>query len=339
MNKLLIKMNKIFNEMKREIEERAKGTHCLICNKECSSFCNSHTVPQFILNNIGDNGYITQSSGLMLGENNPVLKAVKGIKNTGTFRCICRECDKKYFKNYEDKENIFKEPGQNILIEIALKNCLRQLAKKLLEKQIHAYSKEHFGITTPIAENWSIDMKENKDEFMRIMKGVTGEKVVEFDLVYWKILDYMCPIAFQGKIVLHGDLNGFVINDIFTKNYRDKMQAINIAIFPISGQTVIMMFVDKSYEKYKNFINQFKKLNDDEKLEVINYILFRYDEEYFIYRPVYNQIKDNENLIKICTEFNLLSEDETEEKGLNDLKDRLPIPNLLSSDFAVPNKC
>lgn len=117
------------------------------------------------------------------------------------------------------------------------------------------------------------------------------------------------------------------------------MQAINIVIFPISGQTVIIMFVDKSYEKYKNFINQFKKLNDDEKLEVINHILFRYDEEYFIYKPVYDQIKDNKNLIKICNEFNFLSEDETGEKGLNDLKNRLVIPNLLSSDFAVPNEC
>ena len=96
-----------------------------------------------------------------------------------------------------------------------------------------------------------------------------------------------------------------------------------------------MMFVDKSYNKYKNFIKQFQKLDENEKLEVINYILFRYDEEYFIYKPTYEQIKNCKNLIKICNEFNLLYDGENENKGLNDLKNRLQIPNLLAPNFAI----
>lgn len=335
MDDLLIEMKKKFNEMKREIEERAKGTHCLICKKECSSFCNSHTVPQFVLKNITENGYITQSSGLIFGETNPISNTFKGIRNTGVFRCICRDCDRDYFRNYENRENFFEKPDQIILREIALKNSLKHIAKKLLEKQIHDYSYEKFGVKAPIAEHWNSDTQENIDEFRKILKGINGKKVIEYDLIYWKVLNYMSPIAFQGKIVLHGDLNGFVINDIFTNSYKDKMQSINIAIFPIFGKTVIMMFVDKSYNKYKNFIKQFQKLDENEKLEVINYILFRYDEEYFIYKPTYEQIKNCKNLIKICNEFNLLYDGENENKGLNDLKNRLQIPNLLAPNFAI----
>lgn len=101
-----VQYKKKFNEMKREVESKAKEKYCLVCKKRCSSFCNSHTVPQFILKSIEEKGYVCQSSGLIIGDDNPIMDTTKGIKNTGIFRCICNECDKKYFANYENPYNI-----------------------------------------------------------------------------------------------------------------------------------------------------------------------------------------------------------------------------------------
>lgn len=336
--------NKIkFNKIKRDIEAKAKGEHCLICKKKCSSFCNSHTVPQFILKNIEENGYICQSSGLILGENNPISDIFKGIKNTGVFKCICNDCDKKYFANYENPYTILGKPTQIVLREIALKNNLKQIAKKMVEKQIHIYMKENYGKQSPLAEYCDDDTRDHKKEFLRILKGINGKKEIYYDLVYWNILDYTVPLAYQGKLVLRGDLEGHLINNIATTDSRDFMEAVNIAIFPITGQTVIMMFIDESYSKYHNFIKQFRKLEEKEKLELINYIVFRYDEEYYINKSVYNKIKNEKALKRICLNVDIwlrrpCEKGELRQYMLSELKNLTSIPNLLSKEFALEYK-
>ena len=83
----------------KEAEHKAKGTECIICGKKCSSFCNSHIVPKFILKNIDKNGYVYSSAELMDLD----YKNKMGISNANTFQVICNECDKKYFACYEDE--------------------------------------------------------------------------------------------------------------------------------------------------------------------------------------------------------------------------------------------
>ena len=335
-----VQYKKKFNEMKREVESKAKEKYCLVCKKRCSSFCNSHTVPQFILKSIEEKGYVCQSSGLIIGDDNPIMDTTKGIKNTGIFRCICNECDKKYFANYENPYNILKKPMQMILQEIALKNTLKQIAKKKIEKQIHAYTKNQFGIQAPIAEYCEVDTKEHEKELIRILKGINKKKDVSYDLIYWNVLNYMSPLAYQGKVVLRVDLEGHIINNTLNEDARYFLETINIAIFPISGKTVILMFIDKSYLKYRSFIKQFLKLDEKEKLEIINYIIFRYDEEYYINRSVYNKIKDNEDLKQVCSNLDILIRrpgevGEFTKDMLNELKNRKNIPNLLDDSFAI----
>lgn len=336
-----IQYRKKFNEMKRVVESKAKGDYCLICKKKCSSFCNSHTVPQFVLKNIEEKGYVCQSSGLIVGEDIPIVDITKGIKNAGIFKCICNECDNKYFANYENPINILQKPTQLILQEIALKNTLKQIAKKKVEKELHRYTADNFGGQAPIAKHCEVDTKEHEKEFIRILKGINKQKEVSYDLIYWNILNYVSPLAYQGKLVLRVDLEGHIINNTLNTDKRDFMESINIAIFPVSGKTVVMMFIDKSYSKYSRFIKQFRKLEEKEKLAIINYIVFRYDEEYYINESVYEKIKNDENLIRVCSELDLFICDKKSEIDvfnndvLTELKNRLDIPNLLDSKNAI----
>ena len=150
----------------------------------------------------------------------------------------------------------------------------------------------------------------------------------------------MSPLAYQGKVVLRVDLEGHIINNTLNEDARYFLETINIAIFPISGKTVILMFIDKSYLKYRSFIKQFLKLDEKEKLEIINYIIFRYDEEYYINRSVYNKIKDNEDLKQVCSNLDILIRrpgevGEFTKDMLNELKNRKNIPNLLDDSFAI----
>ena len=153
-------------------------------------------------------------------------------------------------------------------------------------------------------------------------------------------MNYVSPLAYQGKLVLRVDLEGHIINNTFNTDKRDFMESINIAIFPVSGKTVVMMFIDKSYSKYSRFIKQFRKLEEKEKLEIINYIVFRYDEEYYINESVYEKIKNDENLISVCSNLDILIRrpgkvGEFTKEMLNELKNRKNIPNLLDDSFAI----
>ena len=53
-----------------------------------------------------------------------------GIKKSGTFHFICRECDALYFQDYENKEALLNDPTDKMLAEIALKSMLQMLSKR-----------------------------------------------------------------------------------------------------------------------------------------------------------------------------------------------------------------
>lgn len=144
---LKMKLNKILKEVRIE----AKLDYCVYCNQSTSSFCNSHTIPKFILKKIDDEGMIYNSNlytslGLM-----DLIKKENGIKETGTFHIICRDCDSKIFQDYEDENNIIQNPTNKMMAEIALKNILKLWYKRNYEiclynkiQKSRPFSSSHF---------------------------------------------------------------------------------------------------------------------------------------------------------------------------------------------------
>lgn len=53
---------KQYNQIIKEARADSKLEYCLCCNKKVSSFCNSHSLPKFILSNLSEMGMILNSN-------------------------------------------------------------------------------------------------------------------------------------------------------------------------------------------------------------------------------------------------------------------------------------
>ena len=56
MDKQKIELNKHFSGILKKARQEAKLAKCYFCEKQISSFCNSHSVPKFCLKNIAVRG-------------------------------------------------------------------------------------------------------------------------------------------------------------------------------------------------------------------------------------------------------------------------------------------
>ena len=99
LDKITIKKNRVISDLWNFSRNNSKGTKCLFCAKECSSFCNSHSIPRFVLKNITKNGKLCTPSAFI---NKQLSTSEKGLNNSGTFHLICNDCDSKEFAEYEN---------------------------------------------------------------------------------------------------------------------------------------------------------------------------------------------------------------------------------------------
>lgn len=114
-----IQLKKSLSREMRVMKEDLKPRKCLICDKDTTSFCNSHTIPQLSLKNISDSGMLTQA-GYLIGSD--LSDNDKGVNNSGTIQIICRKCDLFYFQEYENEMNLMSYPSDKMLPQMALKN-------------------------------------------------------------------------------------------------------------------------------------------------------------------------------------------------------------------------
>ena len=90
-----IQLKKLLSREMRVMKEDLKPRKCLLCDKDTTSFCNSHTIPQLSLKKISDSGMLTQA-GYLIGSD--LLDNDKGVSKSGTIQIICRKCDSFYFQ-------------------------------------------------------------------------------------------------------------------------------------------------------------------------------------------------------------------------------------------------
>ena len=115
-----IEINKKVSSLIAEATKNAKLECCILCSKPCSSFCNSHSIPQFALKRIAEDGKV------MLPLQDEILTIGKdtGVNKAGTFHIICRDCDSRTFQLYEDPNAYNSKPTDQMLAQIALKDVL-----------------------------------------------------------------------------------------------------------------------------------------------------------------------------------------------------------------------
>ena len=249
--------------------------------KKITRFCNSHSVPQCILKNIDTDGKLDYFNSML---NIPFINSDKGINEAGTFKLLCRDCDGKIFQDYENLDALCNIPSESILEEIALKNVLMILNKRYIEIQLFNNMQSEFNMPYPYEAKQKANSLDERDfwwDFIRIkeMMSFSGENKSKFKLFYWRKLDYIIPIAFQGLVTLYGDLAGKMVTDIYNTSKKLIVKHMHICMFPLEKSSVVFAFYHEDDKEYDNFANQFEKLNDEEKLTIMSYIVYEYCED------------------------------------------------------------
>lgn len=116
-----IELNKKISQLLTTVRKNVKDAKCIYCGKSVTSFCNSHTVPRFCLDNIDIDGEVTGPNAILELPNMgvPIGKEHIGINSSGTFQILCRECDGIIFQDYENPNNYYEDtpPTQKIACE------------------------------------------------------------------------------------------------------------------------------------------------------------------------------------------------------------------------------
>lgn len=339
-----VEINKTMNGIMREAKSRAKLSACLICGKEQTSFCNSHTVPAFCLRNIEKNGKVCTSNSIV--KYPFYIKTENGVNEAGTFRLICRECDSVIFQEYENPNAYNSAPSSKILAQIALKNGLKAISKRLNEINMYGIlidrtlGKEKFidGMTTIE----KMDLEEYYTSINKAKSLLKKQNNEGYYLFYYKVLDYVTPIAYQGQLTLYVDFDGNVINDLYCYNPKYKTKDLHVCIFPLEDKTVIMLFVDNKETRYRSFYKRFRKLTEEDKLSVINYIILLYSEDYFLTEDIKQVIENDESTSKIIGQTSMVSlteDDLGHTNTLSEIKDvyilskHKNVTNILSEKY------
>lgn len=301
-----IEVRKNFNNILKNVREKTRIKNCMYCGEEISSCCNSHSIPAFCLRNISHDGNVLNFNLLI---QNPILDNNNGIKNTGVFHLICRECDSKIFKEYEEPSNYETNITSKMIAQIAMKNYLKSIYKRVIEnmmyEEIKSYCSNEDIINTEFLQTiGEKDLNEYKKNFKRAKK----------------------------------------INEPYSsinKNIKYQVQDIHICIFPLKDSTIIIMFVDSKFKRYRNFYKKFRKLPTEKKLSIINYIIFLYSEDMFISKDIENEIFEYDVLKNIAKQTtigrvnNFYENIDEQFKETFDLNKSDSIPNLLDKKYKL----
>ena len=338
----IIKASKAINSLIKDSRATSKLTECYYCGKTCDGFCNSHTLPAFCLRNIAEKGKVFYLNSIL---DLPSLKNDKGVNESGTFHLICRECDSKIFQAYESPNNYDEIPTTKMLAQIDMKNNLKNISKRLIELEMYQLMGERIGMN----EEWidaksvvsKLDLAEFKDSFSNAKKRDIKPFSGDYYIGFYEKLPYVVPMAFQGTIALIFDLEGNVINNIYNPDPKYKIRNVSVCIFPLEESSVVMLFVDKDNSRYSKFFRQLRKLDLENQLSIINYIIFSYSEDYFLSPNL-----DKETLNKLIALSGKTPEmigfyptTTTQQlegvRRIYNYEERISVPNLLSNKYAL----
>ena len=335
-----ISINKQVSKFWTEARENTKQKTCYLCGKPCTSFCNSHSIPQFTLNNITDDGLLAAT----LQEEIPTLGKSTGVKRAGRFKIICEECDNTIFQDYENPSAYTKVPTDKMLAQIALKNALHSISKRISEKELFRLLGENFPDAKDFTDEKQriadFDLVEYRADFDYAKKALSS-RASKYYLCYYKLLDYVVPYATQSEIAMICGFDDELINDTFNFDPSYKIHYINVVVFPLETKSVVMLFVKDGDKRYRKFYRTLKKLDDEDQLAVINYIVFAYTENVFLNQELANKLKKDKNFMDVCRQATdaisplpFINPNYAAIKTFS-LGNRHKIPNLLSKEYSL----
>lgn len=162
MDSNIIEMRKKYSKLINESKRQAKQEKCLWCGKKITRFCNSHSVPRCVLDNIDTDGKVDYFNAIV---NIPFINSDKGMNEAETFKLLCPECDGKIFQDYESLEALKEIPSERMLEEIALKNILLMLNKRYTEIALYNNLLKESKIPYPFDKKQEVNSLDERDYF------------------------------------------------------------------------------------------------------------------------------------------------------------------------------
>ena len=352
------KWNQFLTQLRKDPNFKNRAKKCFLCNK-AKQFCNSHTIPHFVLENIAENGKLKNTQ---VFNNKFLISDENGLNKAQTFRIICTECDGKLFQEYETKENYTQKPSQSMLKQIALKNHLSRLYKHTQEKIMACNALDEMKNMNDVQKLWlSSHKKFFEQQRIVAIKGMTYNEVEAktiysslnnsdkiYDICYFKILDYKVPYTLQGHSCIFYGFNEEQLTYPFVAS-PNKIKDLHVCIFPFSNKSIILIFCKKDFDKYFRFFEKLKSHNNEKQLSIINYLCFAYFEDIFLNNTQSGNINNNQALKEVSmaqstalTFYNgnvskkmMLKEQIKQLKTIFSIDKHLKIPNLLSQKFEV----
>lgn len=336
------KLSNIIKQSKKQI----KSDKCYYCGKKVNSFCNSHTLPQFCLRSIARNGKVQSLNSIL---KIPGMREFNGIKNSGTFNMICKDCDSRIFKDYENPKNYDNKPTIEMLAEIDMKNSLKNIYRAKMTIEMLRQSFEIAGIDdfdgSTFNKMRTIDLEEFVEDYKYAKHSSLKPFATDYHIGYHRILPYVVPLAIQGSLAMLCDLEGNIINDLYCEDPRYKILNLDVCVFPLEDKTSIFMFVKKKNKRYARFFKQLNKIPlIDDQLALINYILFSYSEDIFI-SPICSQkaimklkplTEKSLDMFSTLDAYFMNSKVKSYNAKKNfDFSDYKMYPNLLSEEYAI----
>ena len=324
---------------------RAKLKNCFYCHSEVEGMCNSHLIPKFIIKNIAKDGKLIGYQQIL---ETPAGDEDVGINAACTFQVICRNCDSTVFQKYESPESYEIEPDNDILAQIALKNHLVEISKKLEDVQI--YDPDNPSIPLPVdfchtaynVAKADLESHVNEFEFAKsISEGLPS--AIKFKVGFFTKLDYVVPIAAQCCFALIAGLEGEIVNNPYDHHPNYKVQYLHLAIFPLESSSVVLLFIKESDTRYRRFFRKLSNLPQTDQLSIIFYILLLYSENFLLSKELPETILKDENIMNAfskSTETVILDQKcDSLTLAMREfsLVNHTSVPNLLYCDFATVN--
>lgn len=236
-----------------------------------------------ILNRISENGHVYTISHKITKEGiKPEFKKVS--KNqASTFFGFCDYHDTELFKPIElhDYKN---DPLQNYLF--AFRAFAIEYHKKIRKLENYrntfklnpaALLDEGAVYSYRIAQ---LDIEDDKIEYQKFQRAHTESNFGNI-ITISRQLNYEVKFAASSSFAVKDDLNGKMINDIYSEK-AEEMPSIYINVYPIeSGTNIILSYQKDDDYIYSEYFKQINTLSDMELVEHINFLLIEYTENIF----------------------------------------------------------
>ena len=289
------------NKVKRA-RNSVKPKYCLLCGKEIKQICNSHSVPQMVLRTIAEDGMLYNKNKVAQID---YFKYEDGINRSGTFHYICRECDSKEFADYENPDTILTKPNDLMMVEIAIKNLLLMISQKKYEREVIENDIQYLSFVNiqQMIKGNELDTRDYLNDLEYYKQIKSGNVDFGFQIAYWEVLPYVCPIAVQGVFTIYKDMKGNLINDPYDFDEKKKNQSVHLCVFPFNGATVILLFYHKRDCSYRQLWHQINSSSKENVLKYINYLVFALAENFYFSKSISETILNNEAFVRLSREY------------------------------------